>query len=475
MFVESKLHAVGSRVVVTCALLFACSCHPAAERAALDAASADVAPADAQHEDSGITASNFGCIEGLPMGVPADPVSPLPAVEPRLLWTRQVPGIGLPRRVVITDDRVSFVAGNRLFVLDRSGNDVAAFPESPHEPLMGLSADVSGNLYFAGAQAYSVSKDGALRWQIPFGSPLAGDLTAASMPLLDPTGTLYVSATDGFLYAIGSQDGSLKWKAQVGLAGAGPTATPAFLAGGAGPVFSARNASSGLALYRASDGKVLGKAAVASGPVSIWKFGYQDLGMVGLQTVENSSRWGRQAIYVLDQCGRVRWSLPGDRAQSPSLVGFDSRLVVTHRDPDRADGPVSLSMYDSGGALVAGPTAAGTGWFWGADNAIYAIACQQQQGSLSGPFRLTALNDTLAEQWHLDIEGECPSSGALASDGTMYLTRGPASGVELLAIRTQSPGLAPVAWPSAVHDNRGTAWLGSNDSSSFERAGGQNH
>jgi hypothetical protein len=42
-----------------------------------------------------------------------------------------------------------------------------------------------------------------------------------------------------------------------------------------------------------------------------------------------------------------------------------------------------------------------------------------------------------------------------------YLMRGLTSGdgVEIVAIQTQSPGLAESSWPSLRHDNRGTMWL----------------
>jgi hypothetical protein len=49
----------------------------------------------------------------------------------------------------------------------------------------------------------------------------------------------------------------------------------------------------------------------------------------------------------------------------------------------------------------------------------------------------------------------------LDDDGVMYLMRSSPNiyGTQVIAIQTQSPGLADSSWPSWRHDNRGTAWL----------------
>ena len=41
-----------------------------------------------------------------------------------------------------------------------------------------------------------------------------------------------------------------------------------------------------------------------------------------------------------------------------------------------------------------------------------------------------------------------------------FIRKGDSAGTtEVMAIQTASPGLADSSWPSARHDNRGTAWL----------------
>jgi hypothetical protein len=78
---------------------------------------------------------------------------------------------------------------------------------------------------------------------------------------------------------------------------------------------------------------------------------------------------------------------------------------------------------------------------------------------------LIAYTSDLEEMWRLNLgkPDNCPiGNGVLDEDGVLYLARALSGGdenVEILAIQTQSPGLAESSWPSLRHDNRGTMWL----------------
>ena len=95
----------------------------------------------------------------------------------------------------------------------------------------------------------------------------------------------------------------------------------------------------------------------------------------------------------------------------------------------------------------------------GADGTLYTTHCSPVDGGTS-TVTVTAYSPTLDELWAIDIGSPCSYSGtALADDGVLYFARNETSRLEIIAIQTASPGLAPTAWPTHFHDNRRTGWL----------------
>jgi len=121
-----------------------------------------------------------------------------------------------------------------------------------------------------------------------------------------------------------------------------------------------------------------------------------------------------------------------------------------------------MYKYSADGTVVLGPVPGqGEPYLAGADGTIYTVNC-----ALSSPKanQLIAWTSDLKEMWRLDLGklDHCPvGNGVLDDDGIIYLalTRKEVGGVDILAIQTQSPGLAESSWPSLLHDNRGTMWL----------------
>jgi hypothetical protein len=73
---------------------------------------------------------------------------------------------------------------------------------------------------------------------------------------------------------------------------------------------------------------------------------------------------------------------------------------------------------------------------------------------------LVAYSSELTESWRIELGKPCTYSGTvLADDGVLYVAREVADGIEVIAVQTASPGLAPTAWPARRHDNRQTGWL----------------
>ena len=132
--------------------------------------------------------------------------------------------------------------------------------------------------------------------------------------------------------------------------------------------------------------------------------------------------------------------------------------VRSHASKDVMRG--SASWYSAEGALRQGPRPVpGFATTLGADGTVYTTACSQQDARTSD-LSLVAYSSELTSMWRLELGKPCTYSGtALADDGVLYLARELIDGIEILAIQTASPGLAPTAWPTRRHDNRRTNWL----------------
>lgn len=385
------------------------------------------------------------CVD-LPKGNDATPLPSLQDVgEPRILWqkTYEDTGLfGLDGMLALAGERLAFISGPALWLLDRSGNVIAHLMEGPAwaAPAQGPVADKDGNFYFATQAVYSVRPDGTIRWTKGFGpnkSPFE-ELTLTSRPLLSPSGILYVAATDGFYYALRAADGSILWTHSISTTQQDESYYNGL--GGGNYIFAD-------VAYTADSGEVSGLPQVNGVPskrLPVYSVFYAE------QFINGKTLYG----YVLDRCGQVLWSCVN------ALGTWSQFRLVGFHGEDLVAGTEQVYIYDQTGKILRGPEPLpGIPQVLGADNIFYGFECPMPDQELT----LSAYSwDGLQRLWSLNLGKGCSNSGAvLADDGVLYLAKGIGSGqpVEIIAVQTQSPGLAHTAQPTWLYNNRRTGWL----------------
>jgi outer membrane protein assembly factor BamB len=345
--------------------------------------------------------------------------------------------------LVLTADRIALLAGNKLWLLDRSGNVVRDVLDPEAHGAATVVADGSGNFYFVMSKVFSVTRDGATRWVFNLGS---GIWTSSRM-LLSPSGILYFAASDGYIYALRTSDGQVHWK-QGGALRPDGIVRPVII--GVGDALFVDDK-----VYRAGDGTLLGSIAVNGAPVQpgpAWAAGF-----VAGRFVEVGDRL-QLRLHLLGKCGQLLWSFPDRDSWHVGLVGKDDALLVR-----RFDGTNFWShWYSATGALLDGPhPTRGIPTALGADGTVYSLECVA--GPLGpGDMTVFAYAPDLSVSWSLPLGAPCNfQAAALADDGVLYIARDVSNGVEVVAVQTASPGLASTPWPTRGHDNGRTGWLGS--------------
>ncbi len=250
---------------------------------------------------------------------------------------------------------------------------------------------------------------------------------------------LYVGNNDGKLYAVNTQDGSLKWAFETEDA---VVASPAICEAGEDVVYAASkdgnlyslNVSDGSLKWTfETGGAVVSAPAVADGNVFV---GSNDNNIYAVDAEEGTAVWTFETagavapspvlgqdgtlyagsydgnLYALDpQDGSQRWSFAVDGAliSSPSVgddgavyVGCSARNIYAI---DPGDG-TELWRFETGGRIRSAPLAAG-------DGIIYA-------GSTDG--KLYALNsDDGTANWSMSTGAQIVTTPVLGAEGTVYV------------------------------------------------------
>lgn len=415
-------------------------------------AAIDLATPDQSHEVD--MTLPVRCID-LPMDNSAQPRPSLQDVGmPRILWQKTLPGSGnfhLP--LALAGDHLAITDNNALWIVDRgNGSIVGQVVGGPAwgPSASGAVADADGNFYFATSTVFSVKPNGTIRWQKELGPNQAQsmELTSVSGLTLSPEGVLYFAATDGVLYAVRARDGTEVWKRDIHLINAGREAPGG--SGGDHALFWAD------ATYDANTGEPSGLPVIEGKPTQGKAIHY---GLFVNRYIFDDNYDQFIHGYVLDKCSQVLWALPNHVGSSWyfALVGFDGEFLADGFD-HRGDSNL-VSIYSKTGTLLRGPMAVkGQPENLGADNAFYTFECRAPDQNLT----LRAYSwDSLQMLWSLDLGTGCePGNNAvLADDGVLYVARGMGSPIEIIAVQTQSPGLADTAMPTWLYNNRRTGWL----------------
>ncbi len=181
---------------------------------------------------------------------------------------------------------------------------------------------------------------------------------------------------------------------------------------------------------------------------------------------EVTSRSGTSQVAVLDPSGLLRWRTPRSVKARPQVVGRGGRIYLTERDVDGEASAVRIVQYSASGERTSQRTVddvAMVRWtILGRDDRLYLVVCSAEESvviSVAGDLA------SLAADWRQPLDGRCPQGVALADDGMLYLSRESLNDVtkrltdvDVVAVKTSSPGVARTAWPAPRHDSEGRAW-----------------
>ena len=157
-----------------------------------------------------------------------------------------------------------------------------------------------------------------------------------------------------------------------------------------------------------------------------------------------------------NQCGKYVWGFPATGRTASSVVGFNDVLWTMH-----GPNPVVMRIYSNTGEPISGSKEMISGYhlILGADNIAYSVRCSKDN-LMDGQAIITACSENLEEKWSREYEISCMGiSEVLGADGVIYIAHEKNSRIEIVAIRTESPGLAKTSRPIYNFNNRRTSWL----------------
>jgi outer membrane protein assembly factor BamB len=300
--------------------------------------------------------------------------------------------------------------GNRLWKYVHFDNYPLGFEVGQRTPAIGAD----GTLYVSADALYAVWPVGTRKWR-------ADTLWRQTSPAIGPDGTIYVMSGQDDLVAV-NPDGTQKWVFQLDNSYEMSFASPAVDSDGT-IYLSAEGGDSGF-LY-----------AVTPTGQKKWRHA-----VVGIRRILRSSPaiGPDGTIYVGTKSGGQ-----GTPGQLLAISPVDGTLLWAYDIPQ---------IHQTADDVYCSPTI-------GADGTIYF-------GAETGSFY--ALNPDGTLKWSAPLQGGNNwSSPALLDDGTLYIGshqttwQGDWIG-HLLAIKTDSPGLAASAWPKFRRNNRNTGRFGDN-------------
>lgn len=366
--------------------------------------------------------------------------------EPRILWTKKLVGLRLNQGIALSQGHIALSSGALLWIVDLDGDVTGQLLDPNTATGQAPVADKAGNFYFSTSSVYSVKPDGSLRWSLPLGPPSGApqETTSTSRLLMSPEGILYFAASDGLIYAVRANDGRVVWKEAGALNSSGRLRG---LSIGNGDTFYVDNIP-----YRVGTGMSSFQLLINGRPA--WTMGTYSGQWAGFyDSVMNESR---TRSFFVDTCGHTLWSFPNqaDSSWEVSLIGYNEAMLV-HGDSHGSN----TYIYDVRGKMLRGPSSMrGRVQCLGADSAIYNLESWTSSGKAF--MTLVSYSWDLKELWSLDLgEGYTNGGVVLADNGALYFARQLTDGIELVAVQTQSPGLADTAMPTWLYNNRRTGWL----------------
>lgn len=307
---------------------------------------------------------------------------------------------------------------------------------------------------------YAFNSDGSVKWNF------LTDVNVRTSPAIGTDGTIYFGSGNGFYYAL-NPNGSLKWSKDL-----------YYDIGNSSPAIG----FDGTTYFGVSNGYLYGfntngvpivsyntGAGIESSPA---------IGADGTVYVGSSNR----IFYALNPNGTYKWSYQtGSAIYSSPAIGTDGTIYIGSHDSNLyafTPGGDLLWTFQGAGRLESSPVIGvdGTIYIGSLDaHKLYAVTpagdlaweylthgqveCTPAIGADGviyfgcGGDRIYAVNPDGSLKWEWDTGYSIyNSSPAITPDGIMYI----ASGYTVLAIQTNSGGLAPSAWPMFHRDLKHT-------------------
>jgi outer membrane protein assembly factor BamB len=398
---------------------------------------------------------------------------------PKLLWSLQLAGYPSYRGTgpVVSGERLVLNTSSHLFLVAKDGSrieDVAGPLDIPVNgatlgPWSGPTTDREGNIYLvAWSGIFSLAADGHRRWQTSFpGTTYAttgGEFpTAYQYPpaVLSTDGVLFAVTSDQRLHALDSRNGAELWSSPAPLYAKGAILQLPQPEGGGGDRLMFFSAGDQVEyVLDAATGATVGRLQQFCAASTLGAFGWT----MAVECANGAASFDTCHLPPApDGTPRTR-----DRFYA-GLIAPGERLVMFDFTPDRIGYPTDpsyLTLYNRDGSIAAGPVPA-RGWpsLVGADGTIYTSECVTTSPLGTFALRILAYSFEMKELWRFDQPGGCGRGiyGAVLDEGgVLYVTRDDdqMGSTNLLAIQTNSPGLANSSWPTSAHDNHGTGWLG---------------
>jgi hypothetical protein len=380
--------------------------------------------------------------------------------RPAISWRTPLGWLNVRSGVAVGRSSVAVTTGARLTVVDLTGTIKSVYSAPSFAPLSAPVADEAGNFYVAGAAAVSLSPDGAERWTVGLRSDDPHHGQHPRPLVLGPEAVVFSLQPDGALKALDSSNGVLAWEspAAAELKGAtlqGGFADALIVTGVAGRTTRLHDRKTGAVVASFTPpGTLLGGA-------SRFVAGF---GLIGGQ--QRSVGPGNELV-VFDEALRPLWRGGVGLYSYPLFVDLQGRLVTLEMDDAARTGPFRRYGCE-GGAAEAGVLSSGdprsrivASAALGADGQAYLL-----EASTEGPpfVELVAFDAGLIESWRIRLPGRrLPSSGVLglpiSESGLLIVALEDEAGKgELVAIQTESPGLARTAFATLRGDPGGSSW-----------------
>lgn len=414
-------------------------------------------------DDASLDASDAAVDLPLATCLPEFAVSPaltavpkLPVTPGAVLWTHvDAVSLSVAPTLTVRGPTVAYPLGAAIQILDASDGVARGAPRvlGVGGALSAVSIDQDGNLYVASDKLFVMDPAGAPLWSFDLGpnQNQSQESTVAARPMITPSNDVIVVASDHVVRSIDIATRTENWHAAIPPAEV--SLAPDVLRLGATGISVLTSWRTGSSHFDVETGASQGSVSIAGHTLTLGTYVW-DGTLVGSYFDPQAFAW---ISHRLDRCGER--ALPEPQVENWNVISayFGDRYLIRQHPPSARDFAI---VHGATGAVDVPPTSvpgALTPLLVGADGTIYLTRCTElADGGLVGA--IVALDATLATRWQTSFDGCYTSDLTIDSNGVLYVSRiRPSQDLEVIAIQTDSPGVADFAYPDRV-GGHATGW-----------------